>query len=289
RTRTGQRTLSYAGRTTPCSFVNGRQGVPVRKERASAIRRRHRSRHRRRRGGAKRTRWNPTDRGFLAFLVRLASMESRKRKHEEYEMQLFGFHSRAVYATLKSIIMKRIQSKSKKLCETLEKQYELEPENLTVLRMNEEQLIKAYHTASLPYLKNIENNINRFIAVPSHILSNEDKLQATQYTEAEFENVQKKLNDFQQRAKRATILNAALKEELQLIEQFSFCVEDVDRLSHIIDSSVICPDISNKIHQLAKDYKRFNSYLNNGASVSQKALYNAINNLKCIDCDMDSL
>lgn len=35
---TGQRTLSYASGETPCSFVNGRQGVPVRKERAAACR-----------------------------------------------------------------------------------------------------------------------------------------------------------------------------------------------------------------------------------------------------------
>lgn len=52
--------------------------------------------------------------------------------------------------------MERIQSKSKKLCGTLEKQYKLESENLAVLRMNEQQLIKAYHVASLPHLKNIE-------------------------------------------------------------------------------------------------------------------------------------
>lgn len=34
--------------------------------------------------------------------VAAVSAESQKRKREEYEMQLFGFHSRAVYATRKS-------------------------------------------------------------------------------------------------------------------------------------------------------------------------------------------
>lgn len=57
---------------------------------------------------------------------------------------------------VKSIIMDRIQSRSKKLRETLEKTYKLEPEKLVVLRMNEEQLIKAYNAASLPHLKTIE-------------------------------------------------------------------------------------------------------------------------------------
>lgn len=32
----------------------------------------------------------------------MASSELRKRKMEEYEMQLFSFHSRAVYATCKA-------------------------------------------------------------------------------------------------------------------------------------------------------------------------------------------
>lgn len=35
---TGQRTLSYASRRTPCSLVNGREGVPV-AEAAAAVRR----------------------------------------------------------------------------------------------------------------------------------------------------------------------------------------------------------------------------------------------------------
>ncbi|XP_014471388.1 PREDICTED: uncharacterized protein LOC106742706 [Dinoponera quadriceps] len=213
--------------------------------------------------------------------------ESRKHKREEYEMQLFGFHSRTVYATLKSIIMEKIESRSKKLCATLEKKYKLESEKLAVLRMNEEQLIKVYQAASLPHLKNIENNIDRFIAVSPNVLSDEDKLQATQYTESEFEGIKKKLADLQQRAKRATILNAALKEELQLIEQFSTCVDDVGKLSHIIENSVTSPDITDKIHQLVESYKKFNSTLE--TPVSQKALFNMIENLKCIDCDMESL
>ncbi|XP_011691480.1 PREDICTED: protein MIS12 homolog [Wasmannia auropunctata] len=217
-----------------------------------------------------------------------AASELRKRKREEYEMQLFGFHSRAVYASFKNIVMERIQSRSRKLCETLEKIHKSDPDNLATIKANEEKLVKAYCTASVPHLRNIENNVNKFIAVPDNILANEDKLQETQYTEAEFQNMRGKLEEVQQRAKRAAVLNAALKEELQLIEQFSICADNTDRLSGIIESGVACPDISNKIHQLVEDYKQFSAFLDDGAPVSQKSLYNPTD-LKCIDYDMDAL
>lgn len=43
------------------------------------------------------------------------------------------------------------------------------------------------------------------MCVPDNILAEEDKLQTTQYTEAEFENVRRKLHELQQRAKRVCI------------------------------------------------------------------------------------
>lgn len=51
--------------------------------------------------------------------------------------------------------MKNIQSKSRRLCEALE-DHKSYSENLATLKMNEEQLIKAYYTASLPHLMNIK-------------------------------------------------------------------------------------------------------------------------------------
>lgn len=84
-------------------------------------------------------------------------------------------------------------------------------------------------------------------------------------------------------------MNAALKEELHLIEQFSVCAENTDRLSHIINSAVVHPNTGEKIDELVKNYKEFHSSLDNKPPVSQKLLYNTIDNLKLIDCDMDSL
>ncbi|XP_077277961.1 uncharacterized protein LOC143906054 isoform X2 [Temnothorax americanus] len=196
---------------------------------------------------------------------------------------------RGPYTTVKNIVMERIQSRSKKLCETLEKIYKPDSENLAVLKANEERLVKAYYAASVPYLKNIENIVNKFIAVPDNVLADEDKLQGVQYAEAELECMRGKLEEFQQRAKRATILNAALKEELQLIEQSSICADNIDRLSHVIESGIACPDISDKIHQLVEDYKRFGALFEDGAPVSQNSLYNRIDDLNCTDCDLDTL
>ncbi|XP_012054031.1 PREDICTED: protein MIS12 homolog [Atta cephalotes] len=217
-----------------------------------------------------------------------AASELRKRKREEYEMQLFGFHSRVVYATIENIVIERIQSRSKKLCETLEKMCKSDSDNLA-LKANEKNLVKTYLAASVPHLKNIENIVRKFVAVPDNVLANEDKLQEIQYTEAEFENIRGKLEEFQQRARRAAVLNATLKEELQLIEQFSICADNTDRLSHIIESGIGCPDISDKIHELVNYYEQFRTYLGDRASVSQKSLYNMKDDIKYIDCDMDAI
>ncbi|KYM93930.1 PREDICTED: protein MIS12 homolog [Cyphomyrmex costatus] len=215
-----------------------------------------------------------------------AASESRKRKREEYEMQLFSFHSRNVYATIENIVMERIQSRSRKLCETLEKRYNSDSDNSAILKANEEKLVKAYRTASVPHLQNIENIVRKLVSVPDNVLANEDQLQETQYTEAEFESIRGKLEEFQQRARRATVLNASLKEELQLIEQFLICADDIDRLSHVIESDIPCPDLSDKIHELVDYYKQFSTSLSNGTHISQKSLYNMDEDIKYTD-DMD--
>ena len=84
------------------------------------------------------------------------------------------------------------------------------------------------------------------------------------------------------------MLNATLKEELRLIEQFSICADNTDRLSHIIESGIACPDISDKIYELVNYYEQFRTYLGR-APVSQKSLYNMKDDTKYIDCDMDAI
>lgn len=72
---------------------------------------------------------------------------------------------------VKNIVMERIQSRSRKLCETLENIYKPDSDNLAMLKVNEEKLVKAYYMASVPHLKNIEviifklNHISSFIYI----------------------------------------------------------------------------------------------------------------------------
>lgn len=82
---------------------------------------------------------------------------------------------------------------------------------------------------------------------------------------------------------QATVLSAALKEELQLIEQFSIYANNIDKLSEIIESNVACPDVGDKSHRLVRDYKQLNASLNDEVTVSQRMLYNTMDDLKCID------
>lgn len=79
----------------------------------------------------------------------------------------------------------------------------------------------------------------------------------------------------------------ALKEELQLIEQCSIHANDIDKLSHLMNTYATCSNNSEKIYQLMEVYKQLNLSLDERASPSQKTLYNTIDNLHCIDYDLD--
>ncbi|XP_011863770.1 PREDICTED: uncharacterized protein LOC105559794 isoform X2 [Vollenhovia emeryi] len=223
-----------------------------------------------------------------------ASAESRKRKREEYEMQLFGFHSRAVFATLENIVLDRIRSKNRKLCETLRNIHKPDQNKLAVLSANEKELYRAYYNASSTQLEHLESIVNKFIAVPDNVLSEEDAPQRTQWSKLEVEDVLKMLEEMRRRAKSVHILNAVLKEELQLVDQFSICADNIDRLNQIIESEIACPDVGDKIHRLVDDYKQFSALERaagdaEAAPVSQKSRYYTIDDVKCIDYDVDTL
>ncbi|XP_043506426.1 protein MIS12 homolog [Frieseomelitta varia] len=218
----------------------------------------------------------------------MASSELQKRKLEEYEMQLFSFHSRAVYATLQNIINERICSTIEKMCETIGKAYELNSENLSLLKTNGKQLERAYFKGAMPQLENIKNVVNKYIAVPSNVLLEEDKHQRIQYSDAEFESLNQRLEDLQERAKKATILNAILKEELQILEQFSISEGDVNKMCDIIEN-MKCPDIGEKMYQLVEDYKQFSTSLFDTRKITTKMKYNTVDNLKCKEFDLSIL
>ncbi|XP_076640688.1 uncharacterized protein LOC143352243 [Halictus rubicundus] len=219
----------------------------------------------------------------------MASTESRKRKREEYEMQLFGFHSRAVFATMQDIIAKRICSTTAKLCKSIEETYKLDNENIKILKKNKKQLERAYCKEALLHLKNIENIANKFVAVPSNVLLEEDKCQRRQYTDTEFKNIKDELEDLQQRAKRATILNATLKEELEILENYPISEDSVNEMQKTVEAGLQCVDISNQVYKLMDDYKQFSTSLYGVITIAEKSKYNTIDNLKCKEIDLNSL
>ncbi|XP_033302067.1 protein MIS12 homolog isoform X1 [Bombus vosnesenskii] len=218
----------------------------------------------------------------------MASSELRKRKMEEYEMQLFSFHSRAVYATLKSIVSERILSTIEKMCQTIEKTYKLNSENLTVLKTNQKNLETTYFKGAMPHLKNIENIVNKYVAVPSNVLLEEDKYQRIQYNDTEFENINQRLEDLQQRAKNATILNTVLKEELQTLDQFPISEESVNKMCNVVEN-LTCSDVNENIYQLLEDYKQFSTSLFDTTQITTKIKYNTVDNLKCKEFDLSTL
>lgn len=55
-------------------------------------------------------------------------------------------------------------------------------------------------------IRSAQDIVNKFIIVPNHVLADEDKLQRTQYTNVEFVDIRKKLEELQQRAKRVCII-----------------------------------------------------------------------------------
>ncbi|XP_076236406.1 uncharacterized protein LOC143180518 [Calliopsis andreniformis] len=219
----------------------------------------------------------------------MASSESRKRKLEEYEMQLFSFHSRAVYATMKNIISERVYSTIEKLCETIEKTYKLNSEKVKVLKANQKRLERAYCQGALPHLSTIETAINKYIAVPSNVLLDEDKYQRIQYSDVEFATMKDRLEELQQRAKRATILNAALKEELQTLEKLPISQDSLNEMNTVIESGLKCSNIDDKMYQLVKDYKEFSTNVFGTTSNTDKTKYNTVDNLMCKDIDLASL
>ncbi|KAG7198106.1 hypothetical protein KM043_005527 [Ampulex compressa] len=189
---------------------------------------------------------------------------------------------------VESTVFERIQSQISKLCETLEKRYKPNPENLAIHRSNHKQLLKAYYKASEPFLKNMKNAVNKYISIPSNVLLEEDLNQRIQYTEAEFESIQKKLESLQQRARRAAILSAALKEELDIMESFTVCEDTANTICSKIEELTF-PETNDDMLQLVEYYKELKANIAAHIPVSDKIIYNTIDNLKLKDYDLCTL
>ncbi|KAG9435092.1 hypothetical protein HZU67_03077 [Apis mellifera carnica] len=149
----GQRTLSYASRWTPCSFVNGRQGVIIGK--------------------------------------------------------------------MKYIVNERIHCTIKKMCETIEKAYKLNSEDLAVLKTNQKHLEKAYCKGAIPHLTNIKTIVKKCIAVPSNVLLEEDKCQRIQYNDTEFKNSKSKIRRFTTKSKKSYYFKFNIERRIAIFRTIS--------------------------------------------------------------------
>ncbi|XP_066594629.1 protein MIS12 homolog [Prorops nasuta] len=214
----------------------------------------------------------------------MESNELQKRKREEYEMQLFGFHSRAVYATLEKIVCEDIQSSCQNLCEAIESKCNLSPEDLVTLRIQENKLITAYYKASLPYLKNIKQIVEKYIRIPDHFLLEEDKCQEIQYTEQEYKEIEIHLQSLQDRAKRTKMFNAYLKKELETIEQYKGCEENCIELCNIIENAYKSKKMISILPKVIKSYLDLKSRIES-TNITQKSLYNEREEFKLNEFD----
>lgn len=71
---------------------------------------------------------------------------------------------------MKYIVNERIHCTIKKMCETIEKAYKLNSEDLAVLKTNQKHLEKAYCKGAIPHLTNIKvitlaSNVNKKIKI----------------------------------------------------------------------------------------------------------------------------
>lgn len=220
----------------------------------------------------------------------MASTEFEKRKEEEYEMQLLGFHSRAVNATLENIVYEAIESTCKKLCQTLRDKYNCDKDESRELKENEKKLIQTYNERAMPHLKFIESIVKKYISIPKNVLLDEDKCQSVQYTEEEYELLEERLKTLQQRAKRATLLNAALKEELTMVDQLESYIARSNKMCDLVENFSMNQDNNSEVmYEVLKHYKDLYIQLLAMQPETEKMKYNPFEDFKGKDYNFDSL
>ncbi|KAG8040701.1 hypothetical protein G9C98_002697 [Cotesia typhae] len=168
----------------------------------------------------------------------MVNEELLRRKREEYEMQLFAFHSRDVCTTLTTLIKEKIESRCKKIHQAIINKYNPVGEEAELLKRNRKKLTTAYYRKCRSYLPRIENCVEKLLAIPQHILLDEDKIQATQFTAEEFDEIMRNLEDLQRRTKQATMLNGVLKQELEMTEEFENNIEVANKLCTAIENGI---------------------------------------------------
>ncbi|XP_003425747.4 uncharacterized protein LOC100680211 [Nasonia vitripennis] len=212
-----------------------------------------------------------------------AEEELDRRRAEEYQMQLFGLHSRTVFALIKQKINENVETRCKKIYSSIEKKYKPDAKGTETLKNNIRHLRRAYQRNMQPHLTAIESVVNKFISVPNNVLLEEDKGQAKQYTDDEFQNLERRLENLQQQAQRVTVFNAALKEELENTENIKESEEAARTLCKIIDKGLSAKKLSSKTTRAIEHRKGLFESLDSLKPQTDKDIYNP--RLKESDCD----
>ncbi|XP_012260841.2 uncharacterized protein LOC105688835 [Athalia rosae] len=216
----------------------------------------------------------------------MTSEEMKQRKREEYEMQFFSVHSRAVYDGTKNVILEEIESLCQKLCQSIEEKYRPGPDELAILRTDAKRLIQTYQNRAETHMKDLNNIVRKFIAVPNNLLLEEDKAQAIQMSPHELEEMKFEIEDLRKRAKRAKVFNAALRQELEIQKQFEAYEAIINTSSKIIESNTELPNLETKIAKFVHESSKLDMYLNALEFSSEQDRYNPI--IKQLNDELDS-
>ncbi|XP_015510424.1 protein MIS12 homolog [Neodiprion lecontei] len=214
----------------------------------------------------------------------MASEEMKLRKREEYEMQLFGFHSRAAYDGIKNIIKEEVRSVCQNLSKSIESKYKLGSEELSVLRTEAKDLVQTYENRAESHMESLNNIVRQFIAIPDNVLLDEDKGQAVQVSEDEFEELKTKMDNLQKRAEGVTMFNAALRQELELQKRFKACEDAINNASREIKDNTVVPNLDDQITEFIQQSEKLRMQLPIPESQCERHKYNPpLENLKDFD------
>ncbi|KAI4497008.1 hypothetical protein M0802_007956 [Mischocyttarus mexicanus] len=191
---------------------------------------------------------------------------------------------------MENIVHNTIESTCKSLFHTLKNKYNYDTDELRKLEKSEKQLIQIYNERAMPHLKFIESIVKKYISIPKNVLLDEDKYQSVQYTEEEYELLEERLKTLQQRAKRATLLNAALKEELTTINQLENCIAKSNAMCDFVESCSTKQDNNCEVmNKVLNNYKELNKKLLVSIPETAKVKYNSFEDFKGKDYDFDNL
>ncbi|XP_043483048.1 protein MIS12 homolog [Leptopilina heterotoma] len=216
----------------------------------------------------------------------MASAELEKRKREEYEMQLFGFHSRTVYAILRKATEAHIKSKCLDLYNTISNKYKLNEEDNAILKKNINDLKKLYMKKAQPEFEKLQTIVEKYIRIPDNVLLEEDKCQAVQYSDEEYQNLNEKLENLQKTLKRVQVQSILLDKELEAMKGKEEFLNFSTKIIGDMEKASNFPKPDKNVVHFIETYQNLNKLFNDSTLKSLKEIYNPnIDHIQLKDCN----